>query len=246
MVRKKRGRLALLSSVLLVTTLLSGCFGTDKEVLEAQIVALQKANDTLQSTVSSGQTQSFKSSLIDVQGTGDLEYMTIDNIIKFPNDLGIRDTDADVTTSQLRIGSAFTFSPSNNWLVKTDGGVAYFSHSQKLWGTIKGIKVDTGVYETPRHEDSLAGIDNLLSGQPITNQKKRKIYMGDYQTGYLVSGDMTVDKKKYVVNVGSLIYGEYGSLFLFVYEDNQSGVQQELIDLLIGSGTYGDSKIILQ
>lgn len=239
---------SLLISLTALTLVLSGCLGgggKEKE-LQAQVEALQRINAELESKVSTGQTNTFKSSLITIEGSGVQEYVTIDNLIKFPKDVGIVDTDDDVANSFIRIGSAFTYAPSNNWEVKMDGATAHFSHSQKVWGSIKAIKVDSFAIDDPGVQQSLDGINNFLAGQPITNQKTRKIYMSEYHTGYLVSGDMTVDKKKYVVNVGSLVYGDYGSLFLFVYEDNQTGVQQELIDLLITSGRYGDTNIMLQ
>lgn len=241
----KRG--VFISSILVSSVLLTGCFGGGKEAeLQAQIESLQRVNAELEAESSSGQTQAFSSSLITVEGSGVQEYVTIDNLIKFPNDNGVVDTDDDVANSFVRIGSAFAYAPSNNWEVRVDGATAHFNHPQKVWGTIKAIKVDEGAMDDPGVEQVMAGIQNFLNGQPISNQKTRKIYMSDYHTGYLVSGDMTVDKKKYVVNVGSLVYGDYGSLFLFVYEDNQTGVQQELIDLLISSGNYGDTSIMLQ
>lgn len=241
----KRG--VLTAGLVITTLLLSGCFGGGKaEELQAQIDSLQRVNAELESQASVGQTQTFKSSLFTVEGSGVQEYVTIDNLIKFPKDVGVVDTDDDVANSFLRIGSAFSYAPSNNWEVRIDGATAHFNHPQKVWGSIKAIKVDSGAVDDPGVEQSLAGIQNFLEGQPVTNQKTRKVYMSEYHTGYLVSGEMTVDKKKYVVNVGSLIYGDYGSLYLFVYEDNQTGVQQELIDLLISSGNYGDTSIMLQ
>lgn len=237
----------LLSGILLSSVLLSGCFGGGKEEeLEAQVESLQRINAELEAQASAGQSKAYSSSLITVEGSGVQEYVTIDNMIKFPRDVGVIDTDDDVANSFMRIGSAYTYSPSNNWETRIDGATAHFNHPQKVWGSIKAIKINNTAIDDPGVVQSLEGIQNFLAGQPITNQKTRKIYMSEFHTGYLVSGDMIVDKKKYVVNVGSVLYGDYGSLFLFVYEDNQSGVQQELIDLLITSGKYGDTGIMLQ
>ena len=240
-------RSTLLCGIVLSSALLSGCFGGGKEEeLQAQIDSLQRVNEELEAQAAVGQSKAFASSLITIEGSGVQEYVTIDNLIKFPRDVGVIDTDDDVANSFMRIGSAYTYSPSNNWEVRIDGATAHFNHPQKVWGSIKAIKINIGAIDDPGVAQSLEGIQNFLAGQPVSNQKTRKVYMSEYHTGYLVSGDITVDKKKYVVNVGSVLYGDYGSLFLFVYEDNQSGVQQELIDLLITSGKYGDTSIMLQ
>lgn len=237
-------RYAMLGGIVLSLVLLTGCGG--KKELEAQIASLQSINADLESRLGTNQTITYNSSLINIEGSGEKEYVTIDNMIKFPNDMGVIYTEDDVASSYLRIGSIFNYSPSNNWDVQIEGSEAKFSHPQKVWGSIKSIKVENTATEDPLAPEVLEGINNFFRDQPITNRKDRRIYMGENHRGYLASGKMVVDKKNYVVNVGGVIYGEYGSLYLFVYEDNQSGIQQELIDLLIGSGRYADTQVLLQ
>lgn len=244
--RLKRKSKWLLTTLLVSSLVLSACGGKKEEELKAQIESLQRINAELESKIAQGQEKSYASSLITVEGSGTQEYVTIDNLIKFPRDVGVKDTEDDVANSLLRVGTVFSFSPSNNWEVKINGAEAHFSHPQKVWGTVKAIKVSRNVYDNPGVQESLDGVNNFLQGQPINNTTFRRIYMADYHRGYLARGEMIVDKREYVVNVGSLVYGDYGVLFLFVYEDNKSGVQQELIDLLITSGHYGDTRIVLQ
>ena len=42
-----------------------------------------------------------------------------------------------------------------------------------------------------------------------------------------------------IVNVGFSVLGDYGVSFMFIYDADNASISQELVDLLIRSGSYG-------
>lgn len=231
-----------LSSILL----LAGCSEEAKTMnqLEEEVLALTEENATL-SAQASGMAvteESTETSLRTIEGSAIPEFTTIDGKIKFPNSLNVPLSVDDVNNSNVTVGSMFHFTPSTNWLMQMDGATLHFTHPSKVWGDIKAIGVDEGVLE----EDMQPILQSFFTDFPTTSIKYRKIYMDETVNGMLARAEITVDKKPHVVNVGFVTRGEYGVLFLFDYEDNKTGVQQELVDLLLSSGSYGDTRIKLE
>lgn len=187
----------------------------------------------------------METSLQRIVGSDVPVFKRIDGILKFPNKLQIPNSSDDVNNSRIQVGSYFTYTPSDNWAVRVRGTILDMSHAQKIWGSIKAVQVDDSS-SSDGQTDPKTIIQDFFKGFPATTIKYRKLFMDEYSVGLLGNATITVDNKKYKLTVGYLTRGEAGQLYLFGYEDNKSGVQQELIDLLIGSGVYGDSKIKIE
>lgn len=240
----KRAKMFAVASLLTLTTVLSAC-GDDKEAVNAEIESLKSQNASLQAQIEQGTIyeNQIKTSLREVEGLGTLEFQSIDNKIIFPNELTVPYSSADVSTTRVQIGSGFAFSPSNNWLFKTTGSKIDLQHPSQVWGSIKSVRYDG---ETLTLDEMRATLQQFYKGFPETTLTYRNIFIGDYQRGLLSSANITVDKKPYIVNSGFLTYGDKGVLMLFAFEDNKTGVQQELIDVLVRTGVYGQESIKLE
>ena len=64
-----------------------------------------------------------------------------------PNALQIPGTGETVNDSQIRIGPAFVFKPSDRWLMVSQGTTFELSHPQKIWGKIKALSIDDDALE---------------------------------------------------------------------------------------------------
>ena len=237
----KRG--LLVASIMTLSIGLSAC--GDEDALKEQISALQQQNSELQQQIDTGTIyeNQITNSLKEVGAGGTLEFQSIEDKLIFKNGLKLDYSSADVSTSLVQIGSGFSFSPSNNWFLKTTGSQVDLMHPAKVWGTLKSVKYDGDLMQV----DAMRGtLQQFYLGFPKTTLTYRNIFVGDYQRGLLSSASVTVDKKPYVVNAGFLTYGDKGVIMLFAYEDNQTGVQQELIDVLVRTGVYGSETIKLE
>lgn len=224
----------------------SGCTDSGKKIkgLESQIETLQTQNQRLQDEKNSMQVteEVIESSLRIIEGSTVPEFQTIEGKIKFPNSIKVPDSNGDVNKSNIMVGSMYRFAPSTNWQVRMNGANLSLAHPSKVWGEIKAITVKEYIPE----DNMKSVVQPFFTNFPATNIKYRKIFMDDRAVGLLARADITVDKKPHVVNVGFLTRGEYGLIFLFDYEDNNTGVQQELVDVLISSGFVGDTPIRLE
>lgn len=236
--------LVVFALVLVIT--LTGCGDSVEEIrqLEEQIEGLTLQNSSLQSQLNNMQITevAMETSLRVVEGSNIPTFETIDGLIKFPNKLELPNSSNDVNNSNMVVGSRFKFTPSSNWLVRMEGASMHATHPSSIWGTIKAITVKNSLSES----EMKPLLQGFFEGFPSTTITYRKAFMDDRVVGLLAKAPITVDGKEYVVNVGSLTRGDYGLLILFVYEDNGMGVQQELIDLLIGSCSVGEAKLKLE
>ncbi|MFL8710813.1 hypothetical protein Q3304_08605 [Clostridioides sp. GD02377] len=243
-------------TIILITTLLSSCVlftGCDKRVSQ-----LKSENKKLNQNIESkdriiGQLQkdirglkiteeSPTTSLRSVEGSSVPEFVTIDGKIEFPTRLEMPNSTEAVNNSYILLGNKYRFVPSNNWLVKLQGNTLDCSHPSRVWGNLKAI----GMKEEIQKDVLKEMLKSFFNSFPATNITYREAFIDSRNAGLIANAPITVDKKQYAVNVGVIQKGEYGVLILFVYEDDKSGVQQELIDLLISSGSYADYKISLE
>jgi hypothetical protein len=233
-------------SAVVLMTLLVGCGDNTAEVktLKDQVVGLEKQNELLKKQSSNMAVTEVtpESSLRTVEGSTTPAFETIDGKIQFPNKLVLPNSKDDVNNSNVMVGSKFKFTPSNNWHINMNGSVMEVNHPAKIWGTIKAITVKEVVPEA----NMKSILQGFFNGFPATTITYRKVFMDDRVMGMIASATITVDKKPYVVNIGFVTRSENGILTLVAYEDNKSGVQQELVDLFIGSATYGETKIKLE
>jgi hypothetical protein len=227
-------------------SVLAGCGDNTGEIktLTDQVAGLTKQNELLQKQVGSMSVTEVKpeNSLKTVAGAVVPTFETIAGKIQFPNKLTLPDSRDDVNNSNMMVGSRFKFTPSNNWIANMNGTTLEVSHPSKIWGSIKAVIVRDGVAE----DKMQPMLQAFFTGFPATTIKYRKVFMDDRTVGMIASAPIEVDAKPYVINVGFATRGENGVMTLFAYEDNKSGVQQELIDLFVGSATYGDVKIKLE
>ena len=69
----------------------------------------------------------------------------------------------------------------------------------------------------------------------VTKTEKKTVTIMEKQTQ---SNSVPVEKKM-IVNVGFSVLGDYGVSFMFIYDADNASISQELVDLLIRSGSYG-------
>jgi hypothetical protein len=208
------------------------------ESLEAEGLDLQAQKDGLTVTEVINDT-----SLYTVDGATIPTFQTVEGKVKFPNKLTLPNSTQDINNSHIMIGSMFKYNPSDNWLVRMNGATLEVNHPAAIWGNIKSIVVTGDALTEEQMKPILQGFFNKF---PATTIEYRRIYMADLVIGMMATANIVVDKKPHVVNVGLMTRGEYGQIFLMDYADNKTGVQQELIDLLLSSGSFGDEKITLE
>ena len=245
MMKRKKGLLIGLGLLVMV----AGCtdpegYKAKIEELEAQVLSLESQNEQLalemgELTITE---ETIDTSLQTVEGSNVPVFKKIAGSLILPNKLQIPGATDDINNSYMMVGSMYKFFPSNNWIAKMDGASLKLAHPSNIGGTIKAVGATTDIYE----EDMKPIVQSFFTNYPKTTISYRKIFMDDYVVGMMASAPITVDGKENKVTVGFAKRGEYGVLFLFNYEDDGSGVQKELIDLLISSGMVGDSKLKLE
>jgi hypothetical protein len=235
-------------SIIMLGVILSGCGNKDNSAevkeLKGQIEGLTAQNTALQSQLSGMAVTEVtpETSLKTIEGSDIPTFGTIDGKINFPNKLMLPNSKDDINNSNIMVGSRFKYTPSSNWLTKMNGATLDLTHPAKIWGSIRSVAVKEVITEVAMQPL----LKTFFSGFPATTITYRKIFMSDRVSGMLATANMVVDKKPYVTTVGFLTRGEIGQLYIFTYEDNKSGVQQELIDLLIGTATNGETKISIE
>lgn len=222
---------------------LTGCGDDESAGLKKQVKDLQAQNQQLMTDKSNNAIteQSVDSSLQIIDESGSLEFFKLEDKIIFPNELSLPDSSTGVSDSIVRVGSSFAFTPSDNWVTKIKGSEVQFNHPANVWGSIKSVSLS----ETVPFESYKPIIQGFFSRFPKTNIAYRSLFLDEYELGVLARAEIKVDKKDHVLNVGFVSRGEVGVLFMFDYEDNKTGIQQELVDTLIGSGTLSNTKIKL-
>ncbi len=225
-----------LSFVLVLTTaLLSACGDPDTTALEAQVAGLEAQNAQLQAQIAAGTITETTSqnSLRVIDGTSKAVFGTIDGMINFPNKLEIPNAGIDSNNSRVQIGSQFSFAGSGSWQFKFDGTQLNLQHPQKIWGQVKAVTIQTS--------DTLEAVQEMhkafFKGFPTTNITYRNLFIGDTLSGLFAQAPINVDRKDYQVVTGIIESREVGLVVLFVYKDDGTGVQQELIDSFLNTGT---------
>lgn len=184
-------------------------------------------------------------SLQRVEATGVPELWLQEGDFIAPNPLQIPETVDSVNDSYVQIGEKFTFRPSDRWLLNSQGSTYEFSHPQKIWGKIRALTSKNEVLEA----DMQPLIQSFFLGYPETTITYRKIFIDAKVVGLM--GKATVDMhytpeesteattKEMVINVGFVQRSGYVISFLFVYDAEGGSNSQELLDLLLKSGSYG-------
>lgn len=242
---KRVGVIATLTGVLFSTT---GCEYLDlkKEIKDkdAKIVALgqEVQNVQAQKDALTITEESLATSLQVLDETGIPEFVTIDKKLNFPQALKLDKSVEDVNDSAIQVGSGFRFLPSENWVSKLVGTELKMNHPAKIVGSMKAVAINE-MYDESYMK---ALLQYFFSGYPKTTIKYRKVFMDDMVSGMVARAAVKVDKKPHVFNVGFVMRAESAIIFIFDYEDNKSGVQQELVDLLLQTGAYGDAKVKIE
>ena len=106
-----------------------------------------------------------------------------------PNALQIPGTGETVNDSQIRIGPAFVFKPSDRWLMVSQGTTFELSHPQKIWGKIKALSIDDDALENVNMQNI---IKDFFVGYPATTIKYRKIFIDEYERGCMGKATVTM------------------------------------------------------
>lgn len=186
------------------------------------------------------------SSLTEIAGSGAIEFNTIEDMIKFPTPLTVPMASADSNATTIRIGSNFFITPSDNWFVRLNGTTANFQHPSKIWGKVKTIRVNYPDDEYPTVNDIKRQVDKFYTKFKSTDITYRRVFFGGQAKGVLSKAKITVDKKTHYLNVGYFLKGDYAVLIMFDYEENNTGVQQELIESLLNTINSGGNDLRLE
>lgn len=213
------------------------------ETSNAEIVRLKGlVNDTSVKEVQQ------TNSLYKVEGTGSPALKLIDEYFIAPTSLELPNSKDDVNNSSIYVGSVFKFKPSENWNIRMQGTTLELIHPTKIWGSIKAVTINEFLPIT----EMQPLLQKYFIGYPSTTINYRKVYLSDYQVGLMATAPIKVDvkegetQKDMTLNVGFVQSGDYAILFMFLNENNELGVSQELIDLLLRSGSVGDNSIKLE
>lgn len=184
-------------------------------------------------------------SLQRVEGSEVPEFWLVEGDFIAPNSLDIPNASDSVNDSYVQIGQRFTFRPSDRWILTSQGSTYEFSHPQKIWGKIRALSVKELVPEAEM-KDLIQG---FFIGYPATEITYRKVFIEDRVVGMLGRAPITVKytdtdgstelEKEMIVNVGFVERADFALSFLFVYDAEGGSTSQELIDLLLRSGTFG-------
>lgn len=186
-------------------------------------------------------------SLQRVEGSEVPEFWLIEGDFIAPNPLNLPNTSDSVNDSYVQIGQRFTFRPSDRWILTSQGSTYEFSHPQKIWGKIRALSAKEIVPEGEMKDL----IQSFFIGYPATEITYRKVFIEDRVVGMIGRAGITVKyldtdgttelEKDMILNVGFIERSDYALSFIFVYDAEGGSNSQELIDLLLRSGTFGAS-----
>ncbi len=194
-------------------------------------------------------------SLQRIEATEVPELWLIDGDFIAPNPIELPNATESVNDSYMQIGQKFIFRPSDRWVVTSRGATYEFGHPQQIWGKIRAF----GIRDLIPNDDMKDLVMNFFVGYPATEITYNKIFIDDRLVGMRGKAEVTVkyredgtiitdetdggsySEKNIVINVGFLQRSEYALSFIFVYDAEGGSNSQELIDLLLRSGSYGTS-----
>lgn len=249
---KKLKGILLATSLVVMASTLTACGDDDKVVSQEEYNKLMKtaqqyksAYTTLNSKMKAESSSlEARNSLVDVTGKGNYEFQTIDNLIKFPQALALKGSFVDANRTNIRVGTASTISPSNNWVMRFKGSITYFDHPSKIHMSVRSIATE---YENkPTVEFYKKQIATFYSKFPKGNITYRRVFSGAEVTGVMGTINVTVDKKPHVISALVMNNGTPGLLMVVDYEDNKQGTQQELVDSIVQSTVVVDKAIRLE
>lgn len=234
-------RMAVVFTAALV--LLTGCGKKDAEIeaLRAQNASLSTQIADLSSQLENA-TQitelTVENSLFSIDGKPNGEFKLVDGKINFPKSLMFPEgTSAlDASNSLVRVGSKFIYYPSDSWLVNVRGTTLNFSHPADIWGSIRSVKM----LDVMTVDQMKAQFTAFFKPFPSTNISYKDVFLDDTLVGMIATAPIKVEGADHVVTAALVFKGDFGQIILFDYKDNKSGLQQELINALIKTGTSGD------
>lgn len=240
-------KLLSLGVIVLTLPMMSGCeylsLKNEIKSLKEEIAVLEEENVGLQKRIENmSVTEEVIDSSLSVVDNTPMFNLKEDGKLVFPNKLIVPNSKSDANNSIIRVGTTFTYKPSDNWVYRLKGGTLELTHPMKIWGTVKAISTEEIV-----PEDQLKDIlQPFFKDFPKTKISYRKIFMDEVAVGMLATADIPVNNKKHVVNVGFISIGDYGQLYLFNFEEVDKVTQQELVNLFITSCSIGDVKFTLE
>lgn len=170
------------------------------------------------------------------------KFVTIDGNYVFPDTIDVPGATADAAKTFIQVGSRFKFTPSNNWVVKLGGSQIDLQHPAKVYGTIKALNVDDIVQIDVINEE----LKSFYSQWTSTSVTYKKAFIDDSNVGMLSYATTTFNDKPTGVVNGIIQRGDAAFSFIFVYEDDYTGVQVELIESFIRSGSFGSDLITIE
>ncbi len=211
--KKTRGKIALIivGSILgiailgvVVYFLSTGRISSRVVELEANVASLES---TLESTIDSKDTEISNlnraisemtitelvptTSLQRIEGTEIPELWLQEGDFIAPNELIIEGTSAAVNSSYMLIGSKYTITPSERWLISIQGAIFELSHPNNIWARFRALSSKEVISVDVQQE----AVKNFFVGYPSTDITYRKLYIDDKQVGVLANATITVKQE---------------------------------------------------
>lgn len=178
-------------------------------------------------------------SLQKVKGKDTPEFWLREGEFIAPEALKIPTITEDTGAPCVKLGSKFTVEPSSSWLLSLKGTQVEMSHPQKIWGKMKAYKVEERIKAEEQYMQIVKGFfEGDAEKYPATTIRYKKVFIGGKLAGMLGTADYTMhtekgEEKEVTIEVGYAQRAEYGLQWLFLYDRQESGVNKELISLLL-------------
>ena len=170
------------------------------------------------------------------------KFVTIDGNYVFPDKIDVVGSTADAAKTNIQIGSRFKFTPSTNWIIKLGGSQVDLQHPAGVYGTIKALNVKDLVPMDTINEE----LKSFYAQWTSTAVTYKKAFIDDKNVGMLSYATTTFNDKPTGVVNGIIQRGDCAFSFLFVYDDDYTGVQVELIESFIKTGGIGSDLITIE
>lgn len=177
------------------------------------------------------------SSLKKVEGATSATFNYVDDAFVFPVAQNIEGAQEDFNNSIIRVGSTYTFAPSNNWVSRIEGVTLNLSHPLGIIGTIKALNI-TGV--DMYGIDRKALLQDFVATLPVINTSYSNIYTLDTVTGSLATSEITIEGRTGYLMTGLVARNEKGLLFSFVVDSTDNTTAKEMVRLLLATGKEGN------
>lgn len=227
--------------LLIIIICLSGCGGVSKSDLEfennqlnAEISTLKtevdKLNSTLKALSSDG---SVKPAVSNINAKSDKQtFNKLADKVVFTTPLEYPDSSQAPNNAKFSLSNNVSVTPTNNWLMVSDGTSLEMNHPAGIHGVIRVVKIQKQLKNELLEERLQEFIKQFPKDSSISYGD---IFLDNYCSGKYADTMTTVDGKKAIIRVGMVGAANTGALYAFYYDGEQDKIKDELIDNIIKS-----------